>query len=164
MNKVIVIICLLCAVGVTALAEEVLVINFHYDNGVITVKDSTQMKGYYPDRIYQQGYRADIVSIDDNVLYSFRFKLPTEVFTDIENNGKLSGGVVRLNETDFSLIVPYFEEAKEIVFYNERDYKIASGIISMEYLSPGKGLVTVYIVLSIGFIVGLVYLRKRSLS
>ena len=88
---------------VMAQETDVLVINFHYDNGIITLNDKTIMLGYYPDRNFQPefGHRLEILSETNAKLYSFRFRLPIEEFTDYTIDGATNGSVIRLNETDF---------------------------------------------------------------
>lgn len=117
-----------------ALAEvecsKVFVVNFEYDDGVITPKEKALKCGYAPDRIIQpeDGYIAEIISMDDKPLYSFRFKIPLKANVDMSDpllNG-LSGGMIILSKTDFALIFPYYDQAKNIVIYNPRKYKAAN--------------------------------------
>jgi hypothetical protein len=160
MNKTILLV-LILLFSVEALAQEVMVLDLHYDDGFITMKDKTILLGYYPDRNFQPsiGYRLEVVSFDDTNLYSFRFKLPLDEFLDY-NTDKLQGGVIRVNETDFSLIVPYFDDAKEINFYNERNYKVAEVNLVDERFAP-KGVVFLVYVIVILLIIGLILLIKK---
>ena len=164
-KKIILLILMLLLVSVVKAQEsKVVVLNFHYKDGFITFKEKTTKLGYHPDRNFQpEGYGAEVVSATGEKLYSFRFKLPLDVFIDYADGLELKGGVIKLNETDFSLIVPYFEEAQEINFYNERDYKVATLDISRERFAPRKGLFFVFIVAGL-IIVGLIYIiiKKRN--
>ncbi|HLC96211.1 MAG TPA: hypothetical protein VJH97_02725 [Candidatus Nanoarchaeia archaeon] len=146
-------------------AEQVLVVHLRYDDGFISVVDKTTTLGYYPDRLYQpdSGYRLEIVSVDDNNLYSFRFNLPVDVFYDAEVLGVLEGGIIRLNETDFSLIVPYFDDAKEINFYNERNYLVASANLVEDKLSPQTIFPTVSISIIILLALILLIISRRKI-
>ena len=105
---------------------DVFVVNFHYDNGVISYKDKVIKCGYAPDRRIQpeECYTAEMISIDGESLYSFDFCVPLNVNVDSSESGELSGGMVVLNETDFALIFPYYDEAKSITILNPRKYQV----------------------------------------
>jgi len=126
---------------VMAQETDVLVINFHYDNGIITLNDKTIMLGYYPDRNFQPefGHRLEILSETNAKLYSF----------------------IRLNETDFSLIVPYFDNAKEINIYNERNYKVAAFIIKEEQFAP-QNAAPWYVVIAFILVIIIYFLIKKK--
>lgn len=117
----------------TVIAEversEVFILNFNYDNGIITYKDRIIKCGYAPDRLIQpeEEYMAEMISLDDEVLYSFKFKIPLTFNVDMSDPllKSLSGGMIVLNETDFALIFPYYDDVKSIVIYNPRDYVVA---------------------------------------
>ncbi|MFH2028156.1 MAG: hypothetical protein ABIJ08_03390 [Nanoarchaeota archaeon] len=144
---------------------KVMVVNFQYKEGFITFKERTVMLGYYPDRNYQpeNGYKAEIISATGEVLYSFKFNIGTDIFVDYDDNSALSGGLIRLNETDFSLVLPYLDEAYEIRFYNERNFKVASIDISEERFSPKGFFFPLWIVLIL-IIVVLIYMIKNRVS
>ena len=104
---------------------KVLILNLDYDDGKITFKDKIIKIGYSPDMKIQpeEGYRLDVVSREDTLLYSFKFEVPLDVYVDAASaDGKeMSGGLIRLDKADFALAIPYFEDAKEIKIYDERD-------------------------------------------
>ena len=102
-------------------AEKIMVLNLNYKEGQISIIDKVEKYGYYPDRKLQPdaGYRAEIVSVDDEPLYSFNFEIPLEHYTDIEVENKTQGGLIIVDEIDFALILPSLPNAKEINFYNE---------------------------------------------
>ena len=110
--------------------SKVFVVKFNYDGGLVAYRDRVIKCGYAPDRVIQpeEGYRAEMISKDGEVLYSFRFEVPLKVNFDLSDPivKSLSGGMLILNETDFALIFPYYDEAKSIVIYNPRDYEVLS--------------------------------------
>ena len=84
-------------------------------------------------------YRLEIISATGAILYSAKFDIPLKVHTDIldENTGNINGNLIVLNQTNFALIAPYFDDAGEIVIYNPNDFRILS--ISLEQkLSPAR--------------------------
>jgi len=126
---------LLAIIIPTVLAEEVecnkvFVVNFNYDNGYVTYKDKVIKCGHSPDRKIQplNGYRAEIISINNRPLYSFKFDIPLTTNFDMSDPivKSLSGGMVVLNETNFALIFPYYDKAKSIRIYNPREYEVAT--------------------------------------
>ncbi len=108
--------------------SKVFVVKFNYDNGLITYRDRVIKCGYAPDRKIQpeEGYRAEIISINNKPLYSFKFEIPLKLNFDLSDPllKSLSGGLLILNETDFALIFPYYDKASSIIIYNPRDYEI----------------------------------------
>jgi len=115
------------------MAEEcsrVFVVNFNYDNGIVAYKDKVMKCGYAPDRSIQpvEGYTAEMISIDDEVLYSFKFNIPLRFNFDFSDPimKSLSGGMLILNETDFALIFPYYDKVKSIIIYNPREYEVVT--------------------------------------
>ncbi|MFB6246456.1 MAG: hypothetical protein ABEI74_02625 [Candidatus Pacearchaeota archaeon] len=64
-------------------------------------------------------YSADVLDYRENVLNSTLFEVPNTVLYDnVDENGTIvSGGTLELNQTDFVLHVPYYENASEIVIY-----------------------------------------------
>ena len=108
--------------------SKVLIVKFNYDNGLIAYKDKVIKCGYAPDRKIQPeyGYKAEILSVNNEPLYSFKFEIPLNLYLDISDPlvKSLSGGLLILNETDFALIFPYYDTAKSMVIYNEREYNI----------------------------------------
>ncbi|MCK4521354.1 MAG: hypothetical protein KAU20_02185 [Nanoarchaeota archaeon] len=152
-------------------AEQVYIVNFNYDNGLIMIKDKIVKQGYYPDRKLQpeEGYKCSIMDHNKNELYSFIFDLPIKIYTDGFDNltDKVTGGVIRLNQTDFAFIIPYFEEAGMIKCYNTGGYEIVSEEMNRVMMGPEKKDVILFLYLFLA-IVGLmivIYIsRKRRLS
>ena len=66
-------------------------------------------------------YSANILDNEGNLLNLTLFDVPNEILYDtINEEGEISGGgFLELNETQFDIFVPYYENAKEIVIYNE---------------------------------------------
>jgi hypothetical protein len=139
-NKIIIFFMFLVCIG-SASAEKVIIFNLNYDYGEITLKAQMIKDGYYPDRNIQpeDGYKCQLKNDNDGTLYSMKFELPTNVFTDYNSNNKVSGGVIILNETDFSFVMPYRTESKNLVCYNKRGYEILRGEVIHPVMSPEKG-------------------------
>lgn len=133
--------------------SKVFVVKFNYDNGIITYRDRVIKCGYAPDRKIQpvDGYRAEMISIDDEVLYSFKFQIPLRLNFDLSDPivKSLSGGMLILNETDFALIFPYYDKVESIVIYNPRDYEIVKIPLIEEQFIQEKSL---WLVLVLGVI------------
>lgn len=109
-------------------AGKVLIVDLHYDNGFITFKDKIIKCGYSPDYVLQpdEGYLAELRSIEGETLASFTFDIPLTVSVDIGDPlfKTLSGGQFKLNETDFVLMFPHFDNAKEVIVYNAGKEKV----------------------------------------
>lgn len=111
---------------------------------LLVVSVSAQIDHYYKiDLIYQQGnlsykgvsvepseeklktpegdYIAEVVSFDNKILNLTYFDVSTKVFIDSVNpeTGEIDyGAIIELNESEVTLYVPYYENAKEINIYD----------------------------------------------
>ncbi len=144
---------IMLAISQAVLADRIMILNLHYSNGEISVIDQAEQYGYYPDRKLQpdSGYRAEIISTEDNILYSFNFEVPLRHFTDVEIENKTQGGLVLMDETDFALIIPLYDNAKEINFYNDKGENILV-VNTAKKTGPGKAIiiiVSVFIALAV---------------
>ena len=66
-------------------------------------------------------YTSEIISFEDKSLYRNSFGIPLTFIFDIADpeTGEITGGgVVSLNYTNFTLYLPYYENAKEIKIYD----------------------------------------------
>lgn len=122
-----------------ALPSRIQILNLEYEENKLSLTNKITKLGYYPDRKIQpeSGFRCEIVSSDNEVLYTFKFKIPNKIFVDVTDpvKNELSGGIVKLDKTEFALIVPYFKEAAEINFYDEKGKKALTIDIAEERLS-----------------------------
>tara|TARA_B100001971_G_C18264174_1_gene590152 strand:- start:2205 stop:2759 length:555 start_codon:yes stop_codon:yes gene_type:complete len=140
--------------------EKVFLLGLKYDNGIIKLNEMITKIGYAPDRKLQpdEGFRTEIISFGEEVLYSFRFNVPLKINTDVIDNNKVSGNVIVLNETDFALLVPYFEETKEINIYDENEERVFSTkVFKPSVVKRRRWLFGVVIGLIIGGISTIVY-------
>jgi len=132
-------------------AEMVYVLNLHYEDNEITLIGKKVDYGNSPDRLIQPevGFRAELLDGNDDKIESFRFLAPNEEFVDYSEDGKLHGGMIILDSTDFALVVPYSEDLKEIKFYNKENVMVSSLIVEDEKLGP---------IPTYGYLIGLVLL------
>ncbi len=100
----------------------IFVISLNYNQGEFSINDKLLKYGYYPDNKIQPDdgyYVCEIISDKDELLYSFKFEVPLRIYLDssAEVTKRLSGGYILLDKVDFALILPYFDNAKEIRIY-----------------------------------------------
>lgn len=149
--------------------SKVFVVKFNYDNGLITYKDKVIKCGYAPDMKLQprEGYKAEMISTENKVLYSFKFEIPLKINFDMSDPivKSLSGGMLILNETDFALIFPYYDKAKSIIIYNAREYKVATiPLIEEQFIQKRSFwwvLALVVLLLITGYIIHRYYTNKH---
>jgi len=110
----------------TTTTNKVLILNLHYKNGILSLNNKIIKYGYAPDRKLQpsKGFKLSIIGKNNIILNSFNFEIPNKIFTDVIKNNKTIGGVVLLNETNFSLVLPFYKEAEEIKIYNPQGREI----------------------------------------
>lgn len=106
--------------------DDIAILDLRYESGKLFLKDTLYLRGFYPDRNVQpsQGYKLSVLDGEKEV-YSFRFEIPN-ADVDISNpdTKELSGGQVRLKRVDFSLTVPFPENADRIEIYDDFNKKI----------------------------------------
>lgn len=66
-------------------------------------------------------YLAEIIDFENKTLNWTYFNIPNKIFYDtLDENGTINyGGLLELNETNFTIYVPYYPMAKEIIIYDE---------------------------------------------
>ena len=97
MKKLILLLLLILTIKIVE-ASKIYFLELNYDNGLLTLKDKKLLNGYYPDRNTQpnEGYRLEVASFSNEIIYSFNFEPPLTVYTDAsDENGTLSGYVVK---------------------------------------------------------------------
>ncbi|NIO44015.1 MAG: PKD domain-containing protein [Candidatus Aenigmarchaeota archaeon] len=105
---------------IVVVEDNIIMLELNYDTGSFSVLDKYKKSGFAPDRRIQpeEGYRAEVFTETEKTLYAFTFDIPNILNYDIPGeDGVLSGGFIELNETNFTLVVPYFENAAWINIY-----------------------------------------------
>lgn len=144
---------------------QVLIVSFHYDEAGLSVQEQLIKYGYAPG-IREGIFTAELIGADSSVIASIPFDIPLNEFTDIADNatGELSGGIIRHNQTDFALVLPYEHEAKEIAMKGPLGKDILRARINPSKPQPKAGGIIVFAAL--GFMVGIaaaaMLLRKKK--
>ena len=103
-----------------AAGDKVYILDLKYDKGSITLVNQTIQYGFYPDRIIQpeEGYKCEVIAKDGSLLYSFSFDAPLKENVDVSvpEKEELTGGLIVYDKQNFALVIPYFDDAKEIRF------------------------------------------------
>ncbi|MEM4598424.1 MAG: hypothetical protein QW400_01925 [Candidatus Diapherotrites archaeon] len=114
---------LLLFCGIVFAQQRVYVISVHYSKGNFTLKSIVETTAY-PQKSEEWSpttYKAVILDVAGKVLYSHNFYVHTsEIVPPFppEHTGGGVSGFVEVEETDFALILPYFENASRIDIYN----------------------------------------------
>jgi hypothetical protein len=119
--------------NVNAAEQKVFVLTLKYNEGLVSFDKIFATKGIFNEQLTPMGeYRLEILSFNDEVLYSERFDFDLEVFLSapsewFDENGiqiyipnESETGTV-LTETTKELIIPYFINAKTINIYNPEE-------------------------------------------
>ena len=150
-------------VPVLAEQERVYVISLHYTESGFTVKQIAIKEGYAPGRKLQEGsYHAELVDKSNAVLYGFNFEVPLLLFTDSSQGGEMHGSVIKLNETDFVLVVPFYDGARlQIAKVGKPEEQLVVAQLSPQ--ATGKRLVKMGIWMIAGAIllIGYYLVRKK---
>jgi len=163
MKKWIIFIFLINLMIVNAEESKVFVLSANYDNGKIIINDVAVKNGYAPDRkiAVDSDYSINIYSKEKKLLYRKNIEIPLYIYIDVIVNGEIEGNLIKLNQTDFALVLPYYEDAGEIDI--SKDNEEAASYILYNKLSF-KNISFVYYFVGILVLAILVFLviKKRK--
>lgn len=120
-----------------AVEQKAYILNLKYDEGIITKEDLKVIPGEAPDRRIQPkiGYLLELISFNNETLYSFKFNFPLEKLMVppanwFDENGnqvyipKSSEVRQRLDVVIITLVIPYFKNGKTISIYDPNNTKV----------------------------------------
>jgi hypothetical protein len=129
MEKIIKLFTLIAVLSLAANAEagKVYLLDLHYDKGAVSLKTVSLKDGYAPDKQETlSSYRYTVFSSGGTSLYSSGFAIPLTVFSDNADpqNPSYAGGMKILNDTSYTLLIPYFDKAKSVALYDPFGAKV----------------------------------------
>ena len=138
--------------------NKIYVLTLNYDNGKVKLLELFVKNGHSPDRKVQpeNGYNCELVSKNNEILYSFKFSIPLTVMTPPPVEGDSGESTIYLENTNFTLLIPYFKNCEKIVIYDP-DYTELISIDVSYFDSMIKTEIPLnYIYIFIGIIVVLI--------
>lgn len=114
----------LASIGQAAASEksfdQIYNLTIDFDKTGYEAREVSLAKGTAPDRNTQPqtGFRCEVVSANDEILYSFLFDFPDVVCSDSFLPTGNTGGCVKKEEGSFALIVPYYSTGRNINIYD----------------------------------------------
>ncbi|MEA3255225.1 MAG: hypothetical protein U9Q22_05275 [Candidatus Altiarchaeota archaeon] len=106
--------------------NELYLLDINYNKYTLNLIDVSVKQGYAPDRMVQpeEGYRCEVISFTNEVVYTFKFEIPSTLCSDYidPKTGRLSGGCIKVDNVNFTLQIPYFRNAKTIRVYDPHDF------------------------------------------
>jgi len=163
MKAIIFLVMALLSVSLVA-ADPISIYTFNYDNGKITLIAQENKEGFVPDRLLQpeEGYRCALQDNEED-LYSFKFEIPLRLITEIAGEEKIESEVIILTETDFSLLMPYIQEAEDIACYNPSGFEILrEDVEKIQEDTDQRNTVIGYIILAIIGLIILIRWQRRK--
>ena len=128
--------------SVLALENKIYLLSLHYDQDSIELNEISVKTGYAPDRRVQPelGYKTELISFTEEVLYSFRFESSVLECSDTfdPETEEMSGECVQLEEGNIILLIPYFEDGKTINIYDSDGNHVLS--VDVSKFNCGNGL------------------------
>jgi len=112
---------LVCAAFAVDESQESFMIAIDYDNSSYTLSKVLLMQAAPPDLLNQPetGFRADVVSVNDEILYSFKFNQPNIIAAiplDKTDTAALNG-CQQQDKGSFTVQAPYFPTAQRVNIY-----------------------------------------------
>jgi hypothetical protein len=113
-------------------ANKIYIVELNYNRGTITLIDVFIKDGYLPDIVVQPetGYECRLISFTNETLYGFKFEIPTEVSPPPPLENESYEAAVSLENVNFTLILPYFENGNVINIYDPDGIKVFSVDVS----------------------------------
>lgn len=113
-------------------ASKIYIVELNYNRGAITLIDVFVKDGYLPDISAQPatGYECRLVSFANETLYDFKFEIPTEISPPPPLENETHEAVIHLENVNFTLILPYFENGNIINIYDPSGVKVSSVDVS----------------------------------
>ncbi len=137
-------------------AGKVYVLTLSYQNNEISLVNVFIKQGFAPDKKIQpeNGYEYRIVSSSSKTLYSFKFTIPSELTLFDSGCGGCSSGcgggtavdsksseVASLANTQFTLLAPFYKEARAINIYDQSaKLKLTVDVSQLSGTSAKKGV------------------------
>ena len=143
--------------------NQIYFLNLNYNYGDIELIDVSVRQGYSPDRKIQpeDGYKCEVVSFSDKILYSFKFLPPLLIMGPPPLEGEEPTEPVYLNETDFTLLIPYFRNAKSINIYDsEKNLKLSVDVSSF---SDNRNYLKYIIIGILLLLLVIIFTRRKSI-
>ena len=113
----------------------------NYNLGKITLNHLYVSPGKASDKIIERGdYNAKIISKNNNLLSSFKLDIPNKIFPFYDKNSTDRPSIIELKELNYTLNLPYFDEAENIEIYNENESKILDINVSYFAGTCGNGI------------------------
>ncbi|MFC1697462.1 hypothetical protein ACFL1H_03965 [Nanoarchaeota archaeon] len=137
-NKtILVFILIVLTLNITFAVQNYYKIDLFYDNGNITMQDMI-ITPYVSNHDYESqsgGYHAQVIDYNYNIIDIAFFTIPLIILWDqVDEQGNIVGGnILKLNQTEFSIYVPYHETAEQILFYDpniKETYRINVGKVA----------------------------------
>ena len=129
---------IVCLNFVIASPSTIRILGFNYEQiegkpSMVITSDTTKL-GYYPDYYFQpeKGYNLQIQDELSQELFSLKFKSPDLIFYDEFKDTNITGGLVLINQTDFALTLPTFQNEDKIVILDEDNSEVLSYVLPKE--------------------------------
>jgi hypothetical protein len=108
-------------------------LNINYNEGELTLISSNVKQSEETIDNSLGNYSAKIYDYQGNLLNFYRFNIQNSILYDeVDENGTISGGgEIELDEVNFTLVLPYYENATKISIYDENMSKKIDIDISM---------------------------------
>ncbi|MCX6802659.1 MAG: hypothetical protein NT067_06135 [Candidatus Diapherotrites archaeon] len=129
---------LFCSAFVGAAQQKVYVCKVHYNRGELSLT-SAYTDTAYPQKSEEKSditYKAQIADFSEKELYTYYFYVPKYLMGSepLDENGPIP--IIELAETDFALILPFFENGKSINVYDQNTVLLLSIDVSKFAVLP----------------------------
>jgi len=113
-------------------ASQISLLNFNYNNGTMALENVSIGEGFASTAVQQDtGYKLNVLSPTDDVMQSYAFELPTEMFYDYAVGGQLAGGVEEQENVNFTVAVPYQANISKINVLAEGKEVLSTGVSNL---------------------------------
>ncbi len=148
------------AFAFSAETSRIFILKFNYNNGKITLIEKETAFGYAPDKKYlDDGYKIEL-SGKEKALYTTKITLPITEYIEFQNttSKKLEGDLIKYENINFTVAVPYYDDADTIKLFNEKGFEIIKEKLSEEKQNNWGFM----LLLALGVIISIIGVIKRT--
>jgi len=119
--------------------EKTYIIDINYDKGALKENTVYVTKSKAPDRkvVRKVDYVGKIISFDDKTLHTFKFEFPRVEWLAPPEEGMVSYPPIELEKLNYSLLAPYFNDAKKLEVYDLENKRVLT--VDLGYFSETCG-------------------------
>lgn len=138
-------------------------IDINYNKKVIIVNSVDKLTTTDEINNIYGDYKIKVYSNKENIIYERNFLIPNIVMSDEidpETGDIIGGGMTELEKLDFSILIPFNENAEKIEIYDENNELVGGYLINQKESNKNVIISIIFIVILLLIVIGYKVIRK----